>query len=233
LLGNKSKLTGASLQNHWDATHQRTLKWVTESAAAGKPWVVANDEQGGAAVGVPPDLGYAGYDGKKKDGKAVGYDANDIRKLTLWGNLMAGGAGVEYYFGYQLPQNDLVAEDWRSRDQSWNFARIALEFFRAEKIPFWEMKNANALVGNVANDHSRFCLAKSGEVYLVYLPNGGTSDLDLAGMNGQFSVKWFNPRTGGALADGAVRSAKGGGKVSVGQPPADVAEDWLVLVRKQ
>jgi len=43
---------------------------------------------------------------------------------------------------------------------------------------------ANALVGKVANDHSRFCLAKSGEVYLVYLPKGGTSDLDLSGVNG-------------------------------------------------
>ena len=26
---------------------------------------------------------------------------------------MGGGAGVEYYFGYQLAENDLVAEDWR------------------------------------------------------------------------------------------------------------------------
>ena len=113
-------------------THQRTLKWVTESAKAGKPWVVANDEQGGADTGVPPDLGYEGYDGKKKDGNAV-QTTDDIRKATLWGNLMAGGAGVEYYFGYQLPQNDLVCEDWRSRDKSWDYCRIALEFFRDEQ----------------------------------------------------------------------------------------------------
>jgi hypothetical protein len=50
---------------------------------------------------------------------------------------MAGGAGVEYYFGYKLPQNDLACEDWRSRDKSWDFRRIALEFFPANKIPFW------------------------------------------------------------------------------------------------
>ncbi len=29
---------------------------------------------------------------------------HDVRKLCLWGNLMAGGAGVEYYFGYKLPK---------------------------------------------------------------------------------------------------------------------------------
>ena len=61
---------------------------------------------------------------------------------------MAGGAGVEYYFGYQLPQNDLVCEDFRSRDKSWDYCRIALEFFREHEIPFWEMKNADALIGN-------------------------------------------------------------------------------------
>ncbi|MEX2026655.1 MAG: hypothetical protein WEH44_05130, partial [Pirellulaceae bacterium] len=43
LLGEKSVLTGASLQNSWSNAHQRTLKWLTESARAGKPWVVAHD----------------------------------------------------------------------------------------------------------------------------------------------------------------------------------------------
>ena len=42
---------------------------------------------------------------------------------------MAGGAGVEYYFGYWLPENDLVAENFRSRDKSWDYGRIALDFF--------------------------------------------------------------------------------------------------------
>jgi len=231
LLGDKSQLTGASLQNHWDATHQRTLKWVTASAAAGKPWVVANDEQGGAAEGVPPDLGYAGYDGKMKDGKPI-HTTDDIRKTTLWGNLMAGGAGVEYYFGYKLPQNDLICEDWRSRDQSWDYARIALEFFPANKIPFWEMKNADALIGNTKNDNSKYCLAKAGEVYLVFLANGGTTDLDLTSATGAFTVQWFNPRQGGALANGSVKNVNGGHSVSLGNPPTDAGEDWLVVVRK-
>ena len=230
LIGDKSLLTGASLQNEWDVAHQRTLKWVTESDKAGKPWVVANDEQGGADTGVPPDLGYAGYDGKKKDGSTV-QTTDDIRHATLWGNLMAGGAGVEYYFGYQLPQNDLNCEDWRSRDRSWDCARIALEFFPANQIPFWEMKNADALIGNAKNDNSKYCLAKDGEVYLVYLPKGGTTDLDLNGAKGNFTVKWFNPRTGGKLMDGPVKSVKGGGGVSLGPPPTGAEQDWVVLVR--
>jgi hypothetical protein len=230
LLGDQSLLTGASLQNGWNQTHQRTLKWLTESAAAGKPWVCANDEQGGADTGVPPDLGYAGYDGKKKDGKTV-QTTDDIRQATLWGNLLAGGAGVEYYFGYQLPQNDLICEDFRSRDKSWDYCRIALDFFREHRIPFWEMKNANALVGNEKNDNSKYCLAKPGELYLVYLPKGGTTDLDLSAAPGSLTVKWFNPRTGGKLADGSVKSVTGGGAVALGNPPTDADQDWMVLVR--
>jgi len=230
LLGDKSQLTGASLQNGWNQAHQRALKWVTESAKAGKPWVVANDEEGGADTGVPPDLGYAGYDGKKKDGTVV-QTTDDIRKATLWGNLMAGGAGVEYYFGYQLPQNDLICQDWRSRDKSWDYCRIALEFFRENRIPFWEMKNANALIGNAANKKDKFCLAKAGEVYVVFLAKGGTTDLDLSGVTGSFTVKWFNPRSGGKLADGSVKSVTGGGVMVLGNPPADADQDWVVLVR--
>jgi len=232
LLGDRSHLSGASLQNGWSQAHQRVLKWVTESARAGKPWVVAHDEQNPAELGVPPDPGYEGFDGKAvgKDGKT--YTLHDIRKLCLWGTLMAGGAGVEYYFGYKLPQNDLLCEDWRSRDKSWDYCRIALEFFAANKVPFWEMSNADALVGNAENKNTRFCFAKPGEIYLVYLPNGGSADLDLSVANGTFSVKWFNPRVGGALQDGSVKSVTAGTTASLGQPPSDSTEDWLVLVRK-
>jgi hypothetical protein len=250
LLGHLSALTGASLQNGWNVVHQRTLKWVLESDKGGKPWVVANDEQGPASLGVPPDPGYQGFDGiarvrqapgskAKKNGKKQepssaetrGYTLDDIRKATLWGNLMAGGAGVEYYFGYQLPQNDLVCEDFRSRDKSWDYCRIALEFFREHRIPFWEMKNVNALIGNAANKNDKYCLAKAGEVYVVFLAKGGTTDLDLSGVTGNFTVKWFNPRSGGALADGSVKSVKGGGGVSLEQPPTDADKDWVILVR--
>ena len=129
---------------------------------------------------------------------------HDIRKLTLWGNLMAGGGGVEYYFGYVLPDNDLTMESFRSRDKSWDYARIALNFFRTERIPFWEMSGADLLVGNPTNDNSVFGFAKAGEIYLVYLPNGGTADLDLTGVSGQFTVSWFDPRNGGALKKGSV-----------------------------
>ena len=232
LLGNNSLLTGASLQNHWNATHQRTLKWVQESAAAGRPWVVANDEQGNAGLGVPPDPGYDGFDGMAKQPNGEEYNLHDIRKAVLWGNIMAGGAGVEYYFGYQLPQNDLVAEDFRSRDRSWDFCRIAINFFHDNRIPFWNMSNANSLIGNDGNSNGKYCLTDHDNIYLVYLSSGGTTDLDLSSVSGQFSVMWFNPRTGGDTLRGSVRRVQGGEVVSIGMPPSQGDEDWLAIIRK-
>jgi hypothetical protein len=95
LLGDRSVLTGASLQNSWSSAHQQTLKWVRESAKAGRPWVVSNDEQNPADMGVPPDAGYEGHSGEAiQNGKP--YTLHDIRQAMLWGTIMAGGGGVEY-----------------------------------------------------------------------------------------------------------------------------------------
>ena len=232
LLGSRSPFTGASLQMAWNAVHERTLRWLVASAQSNKPWVAANDEQGPAGLGVPPDPGYRGFAGQDAQGRDVGYTLHDIRKRVLWGNLMAGGAGVEYYFGYGLPDNDLVAENFRSRDKSWDYGRIAIDFFHAHKIPFWDMRNADELIGNDKHDNSRYCFAKANDVYLVYLPGGGTATLDLTKASGQFTVNWFDPRNGGPLKKGSVSAVKGGASVPLGEAPDNPSEDWVVVVRR-
>lgn len=231
LLGKGSVVTGFSLQNsNIKDTHSQTVKWVAESAKSGRPWIVAFDESGSAAHGQCPDLGYKGFDGKDRTGKFI-YTPNEVRKQTLWGTLMAGGAGVEYYFGYQFVENDLVCEDWRSRDRSWDYCRIALNFFRDNNIPIHEMEAADELVGNTAHDNSRYCLAKPGAIYLVYLPDGGSHQLDLSQATGKFSIEWFNPRGGGPLSKSAVNRVSGGTLAEIGKPPSDANQDWLAVIR--
>jgi hypothetical protein len=119
----------------------------------------------------------------------------------------------------------------RSRDRSWDYGRIALDFFRTPKMPFWTMTNADALVGNAAGENSRWCFAKSGEIYLVYLPAGGTASLDLSQASGQFSVSWLDPRSGGALKRGSVASVQAGGAAALGDPPDSRSEGWLIVVK--
>ncbi len=233
LLGNQSMLTGASLQNSWALDHQRVLHWIIESDKSGRPWVIANDEQNPHYTGVPPDFGYENFDGIARPEKgSKPYTLHDIRKYALWGTLLAGGAGIEYYFGYTLPQNDLGCEDWRSRDQSWDYCRIALNFFSENKIPFWVMQNEDKLVENPQHDNTKYCFAKSGEVYIVYLPDGGSTDLDLEDYDKKFTVKWFNPRKGGLLQLGSMGEVQGPGKVWLGEPPTENQEDWMMLISK-
>ncbi len=209
LLGNEH-FHGPSLQvGDMKATHGETLKWVKRSAAAGRPWFVCLDEIGPSDVGVKPDVDDPDHD--------------DVRRYALWGNLMAGGSGCEWYFGYKFAQNDLGCEDWRSRRRMWDQTRHALEFFRAH-LPFVEMKPADELTSR-ADD---YCLAKPGEVYAIYLPGGSTA-LQLP--EGRYTVKWFNPRQGGPLRLGSVAELTGPGKPSIGNPPEEAARDWVVLVQ--
>ena len=227
MLGDQSALTGASLQTRYiEDTHRFVQHWISASAAAGKPWVVNNDEQALGGTGVPPDPGYAGY--VQTEGPTI----NDVRRYALWATLMAGGGGVEYYFGYKHPQSDLDAEDWRSRGRSWDYARYALEFFKNHRIPFAEMTSADELVRNPDHNNERYCFAKTNEIYLVYLPHGGDVELDLNAAQGTFSVQWFNPRLGTALQSTAITSVTGGGFVTLGLPPAASEEDWLAVITR-
>ena len=209
---------GPSLQTN--DTHSETIKWLDRSVSAGRRWFVCLDEIGPPHTGVKPD---------KDD-----YWHDDVRKKHLWGNLMAGGAGVEWYFGYNFPNNDLTCEDWRSRDHLWDLTRYALEFFH-QHLPFVEMTHNDQLTTNKDD----YCFAKPGQVYAVYLPSGGTTALDLGKSSATFSIQWYNPRIGGPLQTGTVTDISGPGAVSIGYPPADddksarraADKDWVVLIK--
>ncbi len=223
LLGNRSVLTGVSLQTEWDTVHARTAHWIQASAATGRTWVVSNDEQGPAAMGVPPDPGYAGHHGAATAADGSTYDLRDIRAQVLWGNLMAGGAGVEYYFGYQLPQNDLLCEDFRSRDQSWDYGRIALDYFRNLPVDLGTLKPADPLAG------ADWCLAYPDKLYVVFLPSGGEATLDLSQATGTYSVEWFDPRTGDRFV---AEPVTGGAPVNLGPAPDLPEEDWAITLKR-
>ena len=218
LQGEGTPFTGASLQNsHLKDCHWQVVKWTKSAAAEGHPWAVAFDEPGDAGHGMPADPGYPGMPSVKDGYK--GPTVDDTRKLALWGTLMAGGWGVEYYFGYKLPQNDLVCEDWRSRDQSWTYGKVALDIFDQENFPLMEMKNHDELVGNGEKENKAYCLAKKG-LYLVYLPNGGVHKLQLLKSDKANTIRWYNTRTGEHIA-------KIGFKGSITAPDKN---DWLAII---
>jgi len=209
LLGYKY-FDGPSLQTN--DTHAQTVKWVDRSTSAGRAWFVCLDEIGPAHTGVKPD---------KDD-----FRHDEVRKKHLWGNLMAGGAGVEWYFGYKFAHNDLNCEDWRSRERMWDLTRYALEFFH-QHLPFSEMAHHDELT-SVKGD---YCFAKPGQIYAIYLPSGGTTKLDVGDSSATFTVRWYNPRSGGPLQSSSVGVISGPGPVTIGHPPRAGDKDWVALIK--
>jgi hypothetical protein len=209
-------LDGISIQTGNPAdSHSDTQHWLESSADAGKTWVICIDEIGPHFRGADPD-------------DRADNNQDTIRAEVLWGNLMAGGAGVEWYFGYRNHNNDLGCEDWRSRDRLWDYTRYGLEFFR-QYLPFEEIQSANNLIEGEMN----YALAKAGEIYAIYLSWGGSTTLNLEGQSGTYSVRWYNPRQGGGLQDGSVPEVEGGSLVALGDPPRDPQKDWAILVQKK
>lgn len=76
-----------------------------------------------------------------------------------------------------------------------------------------------------------WCLAKPGEVYLIYLPEGGSTVLTAE--QGDYSVQWFDPVDGGQLQTGSVHEISGSGAHSLGRAPSKAENDWIILVRKK
>jgi hypothetical protein len=194
--------TGGSL----DEVHPATIEWVDKSAAAGHKWLVSNDEQGGSGQGVDPNAGRM----------------DEYRKKVLWANLTAGGWGVEYYLG---PEG-LTTDDWTGYAQAWREEGYAASFFKSN-VRFQDMVHSDNLVGA-----GNWCLGLKDTMYVVYLPNGGATNLNLTGVTGTYSVKWFDPRNGGALANGTVQTVNGGGPVSIGQASGNTASDWAALITR-
>jgi hypothetical protein len=146
---------------------------------------------------------------------------------VLWGTLLSGAAGVEWYFGANNRYNDLNAEDWRSRDRLWELTKHAMDFFQTH-LPYWEMQASYDIV----NVKGAYCLQKSGELFAIYLPDSKEHTINLEATKNTFEVKWFDPLKGGALNSGTVKSVVGGSVVQIGLPPSD-EQDWVVLLQQK
>jgi hypothetical protein len=210
ILGDPS-FEATSIQGEMKNYNREAVELRRRSAEAGRKWAIFGDEQPPANKGIVPDADDPSHD--------------IPRTQALWGNLMGGGSGVEWYFGSNYAHMDINCEDFRSRDKMWDQTRYALEFFRRH-VPFWETEPANDRVsaGNLA-------LAKGDDLVVVYLPAGKGAEVQLGAR--KYTVQWYNPRSGGALQGTAVKTVQGPGMKSVGVPPRDADKDWAVVLKAQ
>jgi hypothetical protein len=216
LLGPDSYLTGPSVQTSkpdFSQVHGAVLHWINKSKEAGKQWAVACDEPGDAQHSLLPDAEDPAH--------------NNARMNGLWGTFMAGGWGTEWYFGYKHAHSDLTCEDYASRDLFWDQGKIALDFFSENEIPYWEMECRDELILSEGD----YAFVKPGEIYVFYLKKG-TASVDLSSASGKMSVLWYNPRTGGQLQKGSVKSLTAGSEVVLGEAPSADGKDWVVIVKR-
>ncbi len=206
LLGLAS-LDGLSFQvNHREQVNAELQKWSEKSGAKGKPWAITMDEIG------------EWMEGAKTDDVDPTHDS--LRRHALWGSIMAGGAGVEWYFGAHQAHNDLTAEDLRSRHNLWAQTKIALDFFNRH-TRFWAMTPVNE---NVSNPNV-YAYAEPGKHYVVYLPAGETTTLTVNGAQG-YTLSWFDPLNGGALKP--YKKTLYGEQITLPDAPSNA--DWVALI---
>ena len=95
------------------------------------------------------------------------------------------------------------------------------------------MSNGNDRVA----DKDWLLSSSDGTIHVLYRrdPNRATAGILMEGLPGVYSLKWYNPRTGGTLLNGSIPSIMGNGKkyVSFGDPPGpDDANDWVLLLKR-
>ncbi|MDU0352742.1 DUF5060 domain-containing protein [Paraglaciecola aquimarina] len=205
----ETAITGLSFQVDQPVNvHQAILSWRKKAQEKGNNIQISMDEIGIWQEGLKPD--------------ADDPEHNILRQQVLWGSLMAGASGTEWYFGYNFPHNDLSAEDWRSRHNMWQQTSIAEQLLSQFQLNNFQPQDQLT----VRKDD--YVLAEEGKTYLVYLPSAtGVNELQLS--LGAYTVQWFNPRQGGALANGTTAQITTS-QNNFGLPSEDPELDWLAVI---
>jgi len=195
LLGNDD-FDATGFQGRWsdDSINDLAVKWRRDSASAGVPWVVCLNEP--QRIEADPD--------DRNDGLPHG------RIDRMWPFFMGGAGGFEWYIqhdggGHGLDQQ---IDDFGRIEEALVWSGYLIEFF--QEIPYWEMTPDR---GKVYNGDG-YLLEKPGDVYAVYLPDGGAVDVDLT--SGTYALRWFNPRTGDFQAGDEI---SGGSATDLPSPP--------------
>ena len=155
--------------------------------------------------------------------KQQAHHTEKVRRAA-WRIVCAGGylaAGFQGTIGHSDVWNRLDPPNHYTfvvRDEGAAGQLRALEgFFTA--LSFWRLEP----FGGVTDE--AVALAEPGKVYVVYLPHGGATTLDLTKASATFTGRWFNPRSG---AFGEPFTVAGSGQRKLTAPDT---EDWVALVQ--
>jgi hypothetical protein len=171
---------------------------------------------------VNSESGYEYLRGSATSKKQV-HHTDKVRR-SAWRIVCAGGyvaAGFHGTIGHSDVWNRIDAPQrytFAVRDEgAASQFRILYDFFAA--LPFWRMQPFTDVTGNAV------ALAEKDNVYVVFLPHGGTTSLEVPG-NKIRVMRWFNPRTGDDSAPATPIASSGVRK----EFQAPDSSDWVLLL---
>jgi hypothetical protein len=153
-----------------------------------------------------------------------GLESADTLRRTAWDIVMAGGyqtAGETARRGTNIwPDTGGGWMNGRGDDTMTMFNGYAhmVDFFTS--FDWWKTEPHDELVSA-----GNFCLAQPGQIYVVYLPRGGSTSVRLA--PGRYRAQWFQAATGATVALAPVE-----GKTWT-SPMAPGDNDWALLLQKE
>jgi hypothetical protein len=151
-------------------------------------------------------------------------DSADVLRRTAWDIVMAGGyqtTGETCRRGTNIyPDTGGGWMNGRGDDTMTMLVGYAhmVDFFTS--FEWWKTEPHDELVDNDA-----YCLAKPGELYVIYLPHGGNVGVKLE--SGKYDAVWFSALSGERIA---LPEIQGGFWRS---PDAPDRHDWALLLRRK
>ncbi|MEM9657047.1 MAG: hypothetical protein AAF961_01680 [Planctomycetota bacterium] len=186
--------------------------WIERSTNAGKPWVVTFTEASG------------------NDAPTPNIAVSSLQRIYwMWASAMSGGAGFEWYLknpgaGHAY---DLAVEDLREFDAHWQQSGHFVRFWRDVVQNELGIDPEDLTADNDATSTgSDWVLADAGNVYVIFLREGGGTDVNLPNA-AAYDVRWYNPRSGQQQSGATLM---GPGVQFIGTPPLEAAQDWAVVV---
>jgi len=168
------------------------------------------------------ESGYEYLRGHSTENKQVHH--TDKVRHSSWRIVCAGGyfaAGFHGTIGHSDVWNRIDAPNLYTfvvQDEGAAAQLGALyDFFTA--LPFWRLQPFDGVTGEAA-----VALAELSQVYVVYLPRGGKTTVDLNKVKGGLAARWFNPRSG---KYGEPFTVTGGANANFSAPDNN---DWTLLL---
>lgn len=162
-------------------------------------------------------------------------DADLQRKQKLWPTYLSGGQ-IEFILEGFLEVDSFKKPE---ADALWDYTWFARSFMQ-DYLPFHEMQPMDSLVSGEStlavgegdgktSEMGAQVFGKSGEVYAIYYPvSESVGIVNLNGVSGNFSLQWYNPRTGEFV--GNTITTQSGSEISPGNVPSNPEEDWVLLI---